>query len=101
MGWAGSDEPKMAAGWGLRNLRMRTRDDRRASQNREWFEYRHTWGANVGSRELHAAPWLTRDPGGAIHRGLAFYASYRNSLRVQWAAGCGSLFADRHTRTSV
>jgi hypothetical protein len=71
---------------------------RRASQNREWFEHRPTWGANFGSRELQAAPWLTRDPGGAIHRGLAFYARYRNSLRVQREARCDSLFEDRHIR---
>ena len=37
-----------------------------ASEKREWFEHRHTWGATVRSSELQAAPWLTSDPVAAI-----------------------------------
>ena len=40
------------------------------AQDREWFEHYPAWGANVGSRELQAAPWSTRDPVGEI-RGVS------------------------------
>lgn len=38
-------------------------------QGRESFAHRPRWGAKCRSRELQAAPWLTRGPGGAIRRG--------------------------------
>ena len=68
-----------------------------ADQNREWFENRHTWGANVGSREHQAAPRLTRRPGGAILRGAAFMRTGARSCEGE-RGGRDSLFVIRHDR---
>ncbi len=70
-----------------------TRRPRRAVAKREWFEHRPTWGAIIGSRELQAAPWLTRGPGGAIRRGRVVVREVAPSCGCK-RGGCDSLFAN-------
>ena len=65
-----------------------------AVAKRERFAHRPRWGANVRSRELQAAPWLTRGPGGAIRRGRVVTRDVARSCD----GACGrrdSLFANR------
>jgi len=65
-----------------------------AVAKRERFAHRPRWGANVRSRELQAAPWLTRGPGGAIRRGSAFTRDVAPSCEGA-CGGRDSLFANR------